>query len=70
MDAIVLPVEKANREEDPVSIVRSELARAYTFAQNSLNKEVTHRLWRICQDYDVDLDLDPEIGIQDESLET
>ncbi len=69
VDAIVLPVEKANREEDPVSIVRSELARAYTFAQNSLNKEVTHRLWRICQDYDVDLDVDPKIGVQDESLE-
>ncbi|MFQ5911051.1 MAG: helicase-related protein, partial [Thermoplasmata archaeon] len=69
VDTIVLPAPRPDGGEDPLSIVRGELARAYTFATHSLNREVTHRLWRICNDYGVRLEFDSEIGFQEDDGE-
>ncbi|AKJ05428.1 superfamily II DNA or RNA helicase [Archangium gephyra] len=68
VDTLVLPA--AEREHDLRSdvILRSELARAYTFAMHSLNKDVLHRLWRLCERYELDLHADAQAGIEDEEM--
>ena len=50
IDAIVLPRRDTAEDEAPDPIVRGEVARGYNFALNADNPEVTHRLWRICQE--------------------
>jgi superfamily II DNA or RNA helicase len=68
IDALVVP-NPGSEDDVPFSIVRSELARAYIFAKNALNPEVIHRLWRVCQEYSVNLEVDSELGWQDEEWE-
>jgi len=67
IDVLVLP--KDNVQDIPHSIVKGELARAWNFAQNAMNRDVTHQLWKICLNYNVDIELDSQIGIEDEQLE-
>ncbi|MCL4480191.1 MAG: DEAD/DEAH box helicase family protein [Candidatus Thermoplasmatota archaeon] len=52
IDTLVLP--EVEEEGDPtMAIVRSELSRAYSFAQSATNKEVSHRLWRLLEQFKV-----------------
>jgi superfamily II DNA or RNA helicase len=69
IDAIVVPPDDMNEKDLPFSIIRSELARAYVFAQDSFNPEVTHRLWRVCESYGVTLQTDILLSLQDEEWE-
>jgi superfamily II DNA or RNA helicase len=63
IDVIVLP--ESEDPEVPYSIVRGELARAWNFAQNAQNREISHKLWRICMDYGVDIDRDAKLGVEE-----
>ena len=63
IDVIVLP--ESEDSEVPYSIVRGELARAWNFAQNARNRDISHRLWRICMEYGVDLDRDAKLSVED-----
>lgn len=70
IDTLVLPNLELDDNQTTISIIRGEIARAYIFAQTSLNKEVTHRLWRICQEYGVEPEKDAQIGLEeDEEVE-
>ena len=69
IDVLVLPPPGTEGDEIPFSIVRGELARAYKFASSALNVEVTHRLWRVCQEYGVRLDKDVDLGMQEDESE-
>ena len=62
LDAIVLPGASDPDEPAPVSIVKGELARAYQFAKDAENQEVTHRLWKLCQVHGVRPEVDAEAG--------
>jgi superfamily II DNA or RNA helicase len=64
VDVIVTP--NSDEKDIPYSIVRSEMARAWSFAQNARNREALHGLWEICVKYGVDLDMDAELGMEDE----
>jgi superfamily II DNA or RNA helicase len=63
IDVIVLP--DSEDPEVPYSIVRGELARAWNFAQNAQNREISHNLWRTCTEYGVDFDKDAKLGVED-----
>jgi len=67
IDVLVLP--KGSENGVPYSIIKGELARAWNFAQNAMNKDVAHKLWKICVDYDVDIKLDSISGIENEGSE-
>jgi superfamily II DNA or RNA helicase len=66
VDVLVVPQEDPDEAEFPGSIIRSELARAYIFAKDAVNPEVTHRLWRLCQEYSVQPEVDTVVSIMDE----
>ena len=64
VDTIVLP---ASDEEDvPFSIVKSELSRAYSFAMNSINKDITHSLWKVYEKYGISEKIDAELSLDEE----
>ncbi|MCZ7393377.1 MAG: DEAD/DEAH box helicase family protein [Candidatus Methanoperedens sp.] len=69
IDAIVLPNSVSQEDEYAIPIVRGELARAWKFAQLAENQEVTHKLWRLAQEYGVDIESDAQIGLQDDVQE-
>ena len=58
IDSIVLPNSSFANDNDPAPMIQSELARAYEFASHADNVDVTHRLWKLCQEYNVDLNHD------------
>jgi len=62
IDSLVLPAPSSEGDVDPLPIVRSELARAWEFANHADNKDVTHKLWEICRKYNVNLELDGELS--------
>lgn len=62
VDSIVLPRLNYDEERDPIPIVRGELARAWEFANHANNKDITHELWKLCQEYDVDIDQDARLN--------
>lgn len=64
IDVIVLP-ESSDEEDVPLSIVKGELARAYEFASLSENKDVLHRLWKICVQYGVRIGEDDKVGLEE-----
>ncbi len=64
IDVIVLP--DSEETDMPLSIVRGELARAWNFAGNAQNRDVTHTLWRKCIEYGVDLEVDSQSGLEEE----
>ena len=66
VDVLVVPRENPEEAAQPGSIVRSELARAYTFAKDAVNPEVSHRLWRLCQEYGVQPEVDSELSFEEE----
>lgn len=63
IDVVALPNSKGTIES--FSIVKSELARAWNFAKNAQNRDVTHELWKICSEYGVDLELDANMGMEE-----
>jgi superfamily II DNA or RNA helicase len=67
IDALVLPETAGEDEQMPV--VRSELSRAWHFAETAENSEITHELWKIGIKYGADLINDEYISLQEESLE-
>lgn len=63
IDVLVLP-----KEEDPqvpFSIVKGELARAWNFARNAQNKEMSHELWKKCLEYAVNIEEDAKVGLEE-----
>jgi len=66
VDVLVVPRENLDESGVPGSIVRGELARAYTFAKDSVNPEVSHRLWRLCKEYGVQPEVDAELSIEED----
>jgi superfamily II DNA or RNA helicase len=63
VDVLVLP-----REEDhqvPFSIVKGELARAWSFAKNAQNKEISHDLRKPCLEYSVNIEEDAKMGVEE-----
>jgi heat shock protein HspQ len=66
---MALPTSIEGEDKVPFSMIRGELARAYIFAQHAINPEVTHRLWRICMQYGVNLDVDKEMSLQEDDWE-
>ena len=69
IDAIVLPKEVSGEECALLPVVRSELSRAWNFAKNAENSEITHELWKIGTMYGADLDSDEQIGLREELSE-
>ena len=67
IDVLVLP--DSEESEVPFSIVRGELARAWNFARNAQNRDMTHRLWRKCMEYGVNLEQDARLGLEEEKME-
>ncbi len=66
IDVFVLPEEK---DTDLLPVVRSELSRAWNFAKNAENGEITHELWQIGTKYGADLVVDEQLGLDEESME-
>jgi superfamily II DNA or RNA helicase len=64
IDVLVLPEAK---DTDLLPIVRGELSRAWNFAKNAENSEITHELWKICMMYGVDVAMDEQIGLNEEN---
>jgi len=64
IDTIVLPNSGANT--DVSAIIRSELSRAYSFASFAINKDVTHRLWKVCQENNVIGNEEGDLSLEDE----
>jgi superfamily II DNA or RNA helicase len=64
VDSIVLPKSNYVDEDNHDSMVKGELARALEFANYADNKDITHDLWKICQEYDVDIESDAKLNIQ------
>ena len=65
IDTIVLPMPDS-KHSDFLPMVRSELARAWEFAKLADNKDVPHRLWRLCEEDGVDLNSDAQLSICEE----
>ena len=66
IDVIVLP--NNDDEEIPYSIVRGELARAWDFSKNAMNKDIAHELWRLCLAYNVNIETDLSMSMEDEDF--
>ena len=66
IDVLVLPEEK---DTDLLPVVRSELSRAWNFAKNAENSEITHELWQIGTKYGADLVMDEQLGLDEENME-
>jgi superfamily II DNA or RNA helicase len=64
IDIIVLPNSGANTAAS--AIIRSELSRAYSFASFAINKDVTHRLWKVCQENNVIGNEEADMSLEDE----
>lgn len=67
VDVLVTP--DSNEEGIPFSIIRSELARAWSFAKNAINREISHDLWEICFKYGVSTTEDAIVGMEEETEE-
>jgi len=67
IDALVLPKEKEDIALLPV--VRSELSRAWNFAKNAENGEITHELWKIGEKYGCNLIIDEQIGLNEDGVD-
>jgi len=64
IDTIVLPNSITNTAA--AAIIRSELSRAYSFASFAINKDVTHRLWKVCQENNVIGNEEAAMSLEDE----
>lgn len=66
VDTIVQPSPDVREDEIPLSIVRSELARAWEFANHAENSEITHDLWKLCTKFNVNIENDRIIGMEED----
>jgi len=66
IDTIVLPNSNLDAEDNLLPMVRSELARAWEFANLAENKDVIHRLWRLCKNFGVNISSDARLNLYDE----
>lgn len=64
IDVLILP--ETPGENDQLPVVRSELSRAWNFAKNAENSEITHELWEIGIKYGADVIKDEEISLMEE----
>jgi len=67
VDVLVEP--NYDEGEIPFSIIRSEIARAWDFAQNSQNRDIIHNLWELCLKHKVEIDLDKHSALEEEGEE-
>jgi superfamily II DNA or RNA helicase len=67
IDVLVTP--ESSEEGVPFSIIKSELARAWNFAKNATNREISNDLWQICFKYGVSTNEDAALGVEDETGE-
>lgn len=67
IDVLVLP--KTDERNIPYSIVSSELARAWSFSQHAINQEVSHELWKLCMERDIQVTEILDIGIEEDKEE-
>lgn len=67
IDALVLPEMKDNDDYQP--IIKSELSRAWNFAQHAENSEITHELWELGIKYGADLNNDGSLSFNEVSTE-
>lgn len=65
IDVIVLPNYILD-EKDLLPMVRSELARAWEFANLAENKDVLHRLWRLCEKCGINVNSDAQLSIYED----
>lgn len=65
IDTIVLPASDLG--DISFSLIKSELARAYLFSENSINKEITHDIWKICENYGIIEEDDAELSLEEDS---
>lgn len=63
IDILVL-TDSEDEEDVPISLIKNEIARASEFAASSDNSEIVHELWKICREYNVDLDFDKVLGLE------
>ncbi|MFX0092932.1 MAG: DEAD/DEAH box helicase family protein [Candidatus Hodarchaeota archaeon] len=63
IDVVVLP--KSDEKEIPFSIIKGELGRAWNFAENARNRDITHELWKLCVKYGVNPNIDPQLGMEE-----
>ncbi|MHA1401756.1 MAG: DEAD/DEAH box helicase family protein [Candidatus Heimdallarchaeaceae archaeon] len=62
-DIVDVIVEPNETEEDiEHSIIKSEISRAWKFAQNAQNRDILHDLWRLCLIHKIDISLDAELS--------
>lgn len=64
IDVLVLP-NPGSFEKSPLPIVRGEISRAWNFAKNAENSDITHELWKIGNTYGVEFVSDHLIGLID-----
>jgi len=69
IDVITLPISEEGEEDVSFSIIRGELARAYIFAKDAINPEITHSLWKICGEYNVHLETDTDMSLEEDEWE-
>lgn len=71
IDILVLPKVVVDPDDDStIPIVRGEIARAWEFAELARNQDISHRLWKLCQEYGVSIESDAEMGLaEDEEME-
>lgn len=64
IDTLVLP-DPISFEKSPLPIVRGEISRAWNFAKNAENSDITHEIWKIGNIYGVEFVSDYLIGLID-----
>ncbi|MHA1882230.1 MAG: DEAD/DEAH box helicase family protein [Candidatus Thorarchaeota archaeon] len=69
VDVLVLPGIETGEDEISMSLVKSELARSWEFAGLSENCEIKHELWKICQEYGVDPEMDRQGSLESEEVD-
>jgi len=66
IDVLVIP---SNENFDITSsLIKNELARAWSFSKNATNQDVTHELWKLCRLYDIDLKENVQIGYEEDEV--
>ena len=70
IDILVLPKIDPDEDDSTIPIVRGEIARVWEFASLARNQDISHRLWKLCQEYGVSIESDAEMGLtEDEEVE-
>ena len=60
IDTIVLP--SSDHGDISFSLIKSELSRAFLFSENSINKDISHKIWKICENYGIIVEEDAQLS--------